>query len=84
MMREPHLGFLGCGHRRYDPRTSSASREKLLSVAIPAQHHTASASASSVSAKLGARDLLTGTLSCSFPDSHLKRKISANLEMIKS
>lgn len=26
-IREPHLGFLGCGHRRYDPSTSSASRE---------------------------------------------------------
>lgn len=41
---------------------------------MPAQHHTAWASASSVSAKLGARDLLACILSWSFPAPYTRRR----------
>lgn len=46
---------------------------RCTNVAIPAQHHTAWASASSVSAKLGARDLLAGVSSRSFSVSNIIR-----------
>lgn len=47
---------------------------------MPAQHHTAWASASSVSAKLGARDLLASVLSWSFPAPYTRRRNHCEFE----
>lgn len=66
-------------------RLRSAKRVKCTSdthVAMPAQHHTVWARASSVSAKLEVRDLFAGVLSWSvFPASHIGREINVTLEM---
>lgn len=45
-------------------------------IAMPAQHHTAWASASSVSANLGVRDIEVGVLSGSFSVSQITPEIS--------